>query len=66
MILHLGRSNRIRVLEYDLSLPPSAAVEETFELEPGRNVIDLSAFSGIVSFELEKNDEKGRIKIDLR
>ncbi len=66
VILHLRRDNRIKICEYDLSLPSTGAAEETFELEPGRNVIDLSAFSGLVSFELEKSDGEGRIKIDLR
>jgi len=32
----------------------------------GRNVIDLSSFSGIASFELEKEDMKGKARIELR
>ncbi|AFL95393.1 hypothetical protein CL1_1190 [Thermococcus cleftensis] len=66
MVLHLHRDNLLTVYEYDLSLPPGESVAETFEVRAGRNVIDLSAFSGIVSFELKKPDFKGRARIELR
>ncbi len=61
-IFHMKCDGRLRVYEYDLSLPPDGAEEETFELEKGRNVIDLGAFSGVVSFEVEGS---GRFRVEL-
>ncbi|WP_457750693.1 DUF2139 domain-containing protein [Thermococcus sp.] len=66
LLLSLSAENRLTVYEYDLSLPPKEADAEVFELEKGRNVIDLSGFSGIVSFELWKKDFKGKVRIELR
>jgi hypothetical protein len=66
MVLYLSGDNRLTVHEYDLSLPPTDATSEVFELKRGRNIIDLSAFSGVVSFELEKSDAKGKVRIELR
>lgn len=66
MVLYLSRDNRLRVYEYDLSLPAGEAVSETFDVKAGRNVIDLGSFSGIVGFELEKEDVRGKARIELR
>lgn len=66
MVLHLTKDNRLTVYEYDLSLPFTEAVRETFDLKAGRNVLELGSFSGIVSFELKKEEQKGRVRIDLR
>ncbi|ASI99201.1 DUF2139 domain-containing protein [Thermococcus celer] len=66
MILHLSRDNRIRVYEYDLSLPAGEATEETFDVKAGKNVLELDSFGGILSFELEKGDTKGKVRIELR
>ena len=66
LILKLSEDNRLTVYEYDLSLPATGAESEVFELDKGKNVIDLSTFGGIVSFELLKKDFKGKVKIDLR
>ncbi len=66
LILKLSENNRLTVHEYDLSLPANEADSEVFELERGRNVIDLSSFSGIVSFDLWRKDLKGKARIELR
>ncbi|NJE05362.1 DUF2139 domain-containing protein [Thermococcus sp. M36] len=66
MVLYLSGDNRLTVYEYDLSLPAGDAVEETFDVKAGKNILDLSSFSGIVSFELEKEDVKGKVRIELR
>ncbi|NJF24934.1 DUF2139 domain-containing protein [Thermococcus sp. Bubb.Bath] len=55
---------KLKVYEYDLSLLPDKAEEETFDLKAGRNVVDLRTFSGIVSFELEKRVD-GKVRIEL-
>ncbi len=65
MVLHASKDNRLTVYEYDLSLPLGEAHQEIFEIKAGRDIIDLSSFSGIVSFELEKEDMKGKARIEL-
>lgn len=65
-VFYLSGDNRVRVYEYDLSLPAGEAVSEGFELKAGKNILDLSSFSGIVSFELEKEDANGKVRIELR
>ena len=65
-VFYLGRDNRLTVHEYDLSLPAGEAVSETFEVKAGKNILDLDSFSGIVSFELEKEDMEGKVRIELR
>ena len=66
MIFHSSRSNELKIYEYDLSLPLSPATEDKFVISPGKNHIDLSAFSGIVSFSLKNGDFKGKIRIELK
>lgn len=61
-VFHVKEEGRLKVYEYDLSLPPEGTEEETFKLEKGRNVIDLRAFSGVVSFEVEG---RGRFRVEL-
>ncbi|MDV3103223.1 DUF2139 domain-containing protein [Thermococcus waiotapuensis] len=65
-LFYLSGDNRLTVYEYDLSLPAGEATAETFELRAGKNILDLSSFSGIVSFELEKPEKKGKIRVELR
>ncbi len=62
MIINMSGKNRLRVYEYDLE---ALFGVESYELQKGRNLIDLSSFSGIVSFELERCDRNGRIAIEL-
>ncbi|ASJ13349.1 DUF2139 domain-containing protein [Thermococcus thioreducens] len=66
MVLYLSNDNRLTVYEYDLSLPAGEAVAETFDVKAGKNILELDSFSGIVSFELEKEDMKGKARIELR
>ncbi|WP_010477208.1 DUF2139 domain-containing protein [Thermococcus zilligii] len=65
-LFYLSGDNRLTVYEYDLSLPAGEATAETFELRAGKNILDLSSFSGIVSFELEKPEKRGKIRVELR
>ncbi|NJE29984.1 DUF2139 domain-containing protein [Thermococcus sp. 18S1] len=65
MVLYLSNDNRLTVYEYDLSLPAGEAVAERFDLRAGKNILELDSFSGIVGFELEKGDMKGRARIEL-
>ena len=65
-VFYLSGDNRLKVYEYDLSLPAGEASVETFDVKAGKNVLDLDSFSGIVAFELEKEDMKGKVRIELR
>ena len=65
-LFYLNRDNRVTVYEYDMSLPAGEASVETFNLKAGKNILDLDSFSGIVSFELEEDDVKGKVRIELR
>ncbi|WP_297509102.1 DUF2139 domain-containing protein [Thermococcus sp.] len=61
-IFYMEKKAGLRVYEYELSFRPDVEVER-FELEKGRNVIDLRQFSGIVAFEVEKGG--GRFRVEL-
>lgn len=66
LILHLSKDNRLEIFEYDIKLPIDEAYSESFDVKKGRNVIDLSSFTGIVSFKIEEQDLKGKARIELR
>ncbi|AIF70078.1 phosphate ABC transporter substrate-binding protein [Palaeococcus pacificus DY20341] len=66
LIIYADKDNELSVYEYDLLLPPTQAYEERFDIKKGRNVIDLSSFSGIVSFSLKEPDFEGKVRIELR
>ena len=58
--------NRLAVNEYHLSLPVSEARQDSAEIRPGRNRIDLSGYHGIVSFRLEEKDPGANFWVNLR
>lgn len=62
---YASRDNVLTVNEYDLSLPLNPASTEHYIIREGRNIIDLSSFTGIVSFKLEKFDAKALVRINL-
>ncbi|MBP1911276.1 DUF2139 domain-containing protein [Thermococcus stetteri] len=63
-VFHLKGDTKLKIHEYELSLPGAEAEEETFDLKRGKNVIDLRTFSGIVSLELKKV-VGGKARIEL-
>ena len=65
LIIYASNSNKLTIYEYDLSLPLTYSHSDSFPILPGKNVIDLSAFSGIVSFSLKNIDAVGKIRIVL-
>lgn len=65
LTIRSSRQNTLTIHEYDLSLPPLPASEERYLLKEGRNVIDLNAFSGIVSFSVTQQDPRALMRIDL-
>ena len=66
LFIHSTKNNELRIYEYDISLPLNPATQDKFGVSPGKNIIDLSSFSGIVSFSLKDEDYKGKIRIDLQ
>lgn len=64
-VFYMTRDNVLTVHEYDLSLPAGSAFSESYELRAGKNVLDMSSFSGIVSFELKKEDMDGKVRVEL-
>ncbi len=66
MLLYSSQDNELSVYEYDISLPLNPATRDKFSISPGKNIIDLSSFSGMVSFSLKNEDYKGKIRIELR
>ncbi len=65
LIIYASKTNKLGVFEYDLSLPLNDSYPEKFTIISGKNVIDLSSFSGLVSFSLRNIDLNGKIKIVL-
>ena len=66
LLIYSTKNNKLKVYEYDISLPLNPATEDKFEIVPGKNVIDLSSFSGIVSFSLKNEDYEGNLRIELQ
>ena len=66
LIFYSSKTNEMKVYQYDLSLPLNSAIKDKFDIAPGKNIIDLSSFSGVVSFSLAKEDFKGKIRIDIK
>jgi len=61
-----SRSNGLKVFEYDMELPVAGEPLVTkYQLNEGRNVIDLGGFHGVVSFMFEKVDEKSIIFLEF-
>ena len=60
-VFHLSRDNKLTVYGYDLELPAGEPTVETFNLNAGKNALELDFPGGIVSFELEKATQKERL-----
>jgi|Deesub1362B_J571_1020462.scaffolds.fasta_scaffold00024_2 hypothetical protein len=66
LIIYSSKDNELTIYEYDLSLPLMQAYQDRLDLKKGRNVIDLSSFSGIVSFKLKEPEFNGKARIELK
>ena len=66
LLCDVSTANKLTIHEYRLSLPVASARQEAFELNPGRNELDLSSFHGIVSFKLERTDAGADFWITLK
>jgi hypothetical protein len=65
IIVSTSRENELILREYDFSLSPSKAEEERIKLTKGRNIIELGAYKGILSFQLIEEDPSLVAKIVL-
>jgi len=65
IIIRSSKENEINVMEYSASLSLEEAEKDRYDLKEGKNVIDLSGYSGIVSFKLKNADEKAKLRIVL-
>ena len=50
------KPNRLKLVEYDIGLPPSTIEEAVFDIREGVNIIELSGYKNIVSFKYEYAD----------
>ena len=66
LLCDVTSANRLTIHEYRVSLPVASARQEVFELNPGRNRLDLSSFHGIVSFKLERTDAGSDFWVTLK
>ncbi|RLF75477.1 DUF2139 domain-containing protein [Thermococci archaeon] len=66
IIIYASKDNELTIYEYDLTLPPTAAYSDKFDIKKGKNIIELESFSGIVSFRLKEEDFRGRVRIELK
>lgn len=53
----ITRGTSLRVFEYDIGTPPMLISEERYSLSGERDIIDLSGYFGIVSFELSRKGD---------
>lgn len=60
-----SRNNKLSIHEYLIGPPPTLLSTEQYDVNPGRNVIDLEGYMGIVSFKLEKEDPEGSVLVEL-
>jgi hypothetical protein len=66
LLCDVSHANTLTINEYQLSLPVPVARRERFELNPGRNRLDLSSFHGVVSFKLETKDPESGLWVSLK
>ncbi|MEM0453230.1 MAG: DUF2139 domain-containing protein [Sulfolobales archaeon] len=68
VLMHVkaGKDNYLRIYEYDFGLPPTLHETDIIDINSGKNVIDLSGYSNIVSFKFESVDPHAKIFISLR
>lgn len=65
LVIKASKDNRLTVYSYDLSLPMREADSDVMQIEKGRNTLDLSAFTGIVSFRLDEADPRATFRVIL-
>ncbi len=67
LTISASKINKLVVYSYDVSLPPTEAEKDSYQLRRGRNAISLKEYgNSIVAFKLSEPDPKAIIRIDLR
>ena len=65
IVFSSSRENKLAIYTYDFGLPVGKAEKDVVSLTRGKNVIDLNAYKGIVSFQLAEEDPELTAKIIL-
>ncbi len=63
LIVYSKRENTLYVNEYYFTLPPIKLPKDRHSINMGRNIVDLSSYSGIVSFKFEKPLDRDELVI---
>jgi len=66
MIVYSDGENTLYIKEYFLTLPPIPGGTDRISIRPGKNIVDLTGYSGIVSFKAEKPLSSELIVFELR
>jgi hypothetical protein len=66
LLCDVSRQNRLQVNEYRLALPVPQVRQESVELVPGRNRVDLGGFHGILSFRLRERDPSANFWMSMK
>ncbi|MET1159855.1 MAG: hypothetical protein ABWW65_02740 [Thermoprotei archaeon] len=66
LVVYSSKDIEMRIHEYVFSLPPQYLGNTTVKTKSGKDLIDLSGYTGIVSFELLTEVKDCKIVVDLR
>jgi len=66
LVVYSEGENTLHVKEYFLTVPPMPGGGDKIKVKPGRNVIDLTGYSGVVSFKAEKPLSSELVVFELR
>ncbi|MEM1628465.1 MAG: DUF2139 domain-containing protein [Desulfurococcaceae archaeon] len=65
MILYSDSTNELEVYEYLLGPPPVLLSKERYDIDMGKNIVELNGFHGIISFKLGKMSGVQNMVIEL-
>lgn len=64
--IYSKKNNILHIYEYNLMLPPTHAIDNTYNISKGVNIIELDGYrNSIISFKFDEEDEGTLIKIEL-
>jgi hypothetical protein len=66
LVVYSKRGNTLHVKEYFPTLPPTPGDSDKIKVKPGKNVVDLASYSGVVSFKAEQPLSSELVVLELR